>query len=121
MSWNAKVEVRIGIDSAPILEYKDILGQKNVWGDGIILAKRVMDRARANDIYLTARAAEALKQFDEFRHVIQVLGEKPIKHGQWIRLYFACGKGFGNRKRRLRRVLEQSSKIDSMDKALSSD
>lgn len=99
-SSHSKVKVRVGIDSAPILEYKDILGQKNIWGDGIVLAKRVMDQAGANDIYLTARAAEALKQFDEYRNVIHPLGKRPIKHGQSVRVYYARGNGFGNRKRK---------------------
>lgn len=93
-----KVEVRIGIHSAPILLYKDILEKKSVWGDGIILAKRIMDLGSAGDILLSDKTADDLKQFDQYRKVIDYVGEDKVKHGRPVKIYYAHGEGFGNAK-----------------------
>lgn len=37
------ISVRIGISSGPIFIVSDINGNQNVWGPGIIVARRVMD------------------------------------------------------------------------------
>src|SRR5213080_4063285 len=41
-----KLLIRIGIDSGPVYLIKDLNGKENVWGPGIIMARRVMDLAR---------------------------------------------------------------------------
>lgn len=93
-----KISVRIGIDSAPILRYRDILGKMNVWGDGIVIAKRIMDRGSSNDILLSGSAAAALTQFDKYRRFIEEAEEVEIKHGRLIKIFFAHGKDFGSGK-----------------------
>jgi hypothetical protein len=93
-----KIEVRIGIHSSPILMYKDILGKKSVWGDGIVLARRVMDLGNAGDILLSDKAASDLKQFDQYRNSIDYVGEYEIKHGKLIKIYYAHGEDFGGEK-----------------------
>lgn len=93
-----KIQVRIGIHSSPILMYKDILGKKSVWGDGIVLARRVMDLGNAGDILLSDKAASDLKQFDQYRNSIDYVGEYEIKHGKLIKIYYAHGDDFGGEK-----------------------
>ncbi len=93
-----KVEVRIGIHSAPILMYKDILGKKSVWGDGIILAKRIMDLGNTGDILLSDKTADDLKHFDQYRKVIDYVGEDKVKHGRPVKIFYAHSEGFGSAK-----------------------
>ncbi|MGH9991652.1 MAG: hypothetical protein ACREAZ_03295, partial [Nitrososphaera sp.] len=40
-----KVHLRIGLDTGPVYMIKDLNGHENVWGPGIIMARRVMDLA----------------------------------------------------------------------------
>jgi hypothetical protein len=91
-----KIGVRIGIDSAPIKFYQDILGKENVWGDGIILAKRVMDLGDAGHILLSSRSAQGLSQFAKYKDYIHEVGQRRVKHGVTIVIYGAYGSDFGN-------------------------
>lgn len=38
-----KIHVRIGIHSGPVVVLRDLLGNDNIWGSGIIMARRIMD------------------------------------------------------------------------------
>ncbi len=55
------VRVRIGIHSGPAFVVNDILNNRNIWGPGIIIARRVMDIGDDGHILLSARAAEDLR------------------------------------------------------------
>jgi hypothetical protein len=46
------VRVRIGLHSGPVFVVKDILNNKNVWGPGIIIARRTMDTGDDGHILL---------------------------------------------------------------------
>ena len=103
-AFNAKatsdkaVGVRIGLSSGPVFVVSDINNNQNVWGPGIILARRVMDLGDNNHILLADNIAEALMNLkDEYRQVIKPIrmGYK-IKHGQQLKLYSAYSKDFGN-------------------------
>jgi hypothetical protein len=77
----------------------DIKDNQNVWGPGIILARRVMDIGDSFHILLADRLAEdliALKY--EYRTTIKPIVDYKIKHGQTIKLYSAYSKEFGNPK-----------------------
>lgn len=92
------VGVRIGLSSGPVFVVSDINKNQNVWGPGIILARRVMDLGENGHILLTDNIAEALMNLkDEYREVIRPIstGYK-IKHGQRIKLYSAYSQDFGN-------------------------
>jgi KaiC/GvpD/RAD55 family RecA-like ATPase len=89
--------VRIGLSSGPVFIVKDIGDNQNVWGPGIILARRVMDLGDSFHILLEERLAEELIGLkDEYRTTIRYVGDYPIKHGQRIKLYSAFSKEFGN-------------------------
>lgn len=91
------IGVRIGLGSGPVFVVNDIRDNQNVWGPGIILARRVMDIGDNFHILLTDRLAEELIALkDEYRRTIRPLTNVMIKHGQTIKLYSAFSNDFGN-------------------------
>jgi KaiC/GvpD/RAD55 family RecA-like ATPase/class 3 adenylate cyclase len=89
--------VRIGLSSGPIFIVNDMNGNQNVWGPGIILARRVMDIGDNLHVLLSGSMAESLIALkDEYKTMIKPIGEYQIKHGQTIRLYSAYSQEFGN-------------------------
>jgi KaiC/GvpD/RAD55 family RecA-like ATPase len=89
--------VRIGLSSGPVFIVNDISNNQNVWGPGIILARRVMDIGDNFHILLADRLAEELIGLkDEYRTTIKYVADYQIKHGQRIKLYSAFSKEFGN-------------------------
>lgn len=103
-AYNAKatsdraIGVRIGLSSGPVFVVSDVNNNQNVWGPGIILARRVMDLGDDGHILLADNIAEALMNLkDEYRKVIRPIGrEYEIKHGQRLKLYSAYSQDFGN-------------------------
>ncbi len=93
------VRIRIGLHSGNVFVVDDIRKNKNVWGPGIILARRVMDFGDDSHILLSPRMAEDLRELsDEYRKIIKPVHDFAIKHNQTILIYSAYGKGFGNSK-----------------------
>jgi KaiC/GvpD/RAD55 family RecA-like ATPase len=91
------IGVRIGLGSGPVFVVNDIRDNQNVWGPGIILARRVMDIGDNFHILLTDRLAEELISLkDEYKGAIRPLTNVRIKHGQTIKLYSAFSDEFGN-------------------------
>jgi KaiC/GvpD/RAD55 family RecA-like ATPase len=100
-SPDRRIGVRIGLSSGPVFVVSDINNNQNVWGPGIILARRVMDLGDNGHILLADNIAETLINLkDEYRSVIKlVTGDLRIKHGQLLRLYSAYSPEFGNSSR----------------------
>lgn len=93
------IGLRIGLGSGPVFVVNDIKDNQNVWGPGIILARRVMDIGDNFHILLAERLAEDLITLKyEYRTTIKPLVDYKIKHGQTIKLYSAYSKEFGNPK-----------------------
>jgi KaiC/GvpD/RAD55 family RecA-like ATPase len=91
------IGVRIGLSSGPVFIVNDIDNNQNVWGPGIILARRVMDIGDNFHILLADRLAEELVGLkDEYRTTIKYVLDYQIKHGQRIKIYSAFSKEFGN-------------------------
>ncbi len=91
------IGVRIGISSGPIFIVSDINGNQNVWGPGIILARRVMDLGDNMHILLSdPLASQLISLKDEYKTVIRAISDYNIKHGQSIKLYSAYSHDFGN-------------------------
>ena len=66
----------------------DIQGNKNFWGPGLILSRRVMDIGDAGHILMTASMAESLLELsNDFKKIIHPLHDYQIKHGDVILLY----------------------------------
>lgn len=91
------IAVRIGLSSGPVFVVNDIVNNQNVWGPGIIFARRVMDIGDSFHILLADRLAEELIGLrDEYRPTIKYIADYHVKHGQRIKLYSAFSKEFGN-------------------------
>jgi hypothetical protein len=91
------IGVRIGLGSGPVFVVNDIRDNQNVWGPGIILARRVMDIGDNFHILLADRLAEELMALkDEYRIAIRPIRNVRIKHGQTIKLYSAFSNEYGN-------------------------
>lgn len=106
------VRVRVGIHAGNTFVVNDILGNKNVWGPGIIIARRIMDLGEDGHILLSTRMAEDLREIsDYYKQIIKPVHDYSIKHGQSLLLYSAYGKGFGNSKPPIKGS-QQQSKMD---------
>ena len=118
------VQVRIGLHSGNCFVVNDIDGNKNIWGPGIILARRVMDLGDAGHVLLSPTLAEDLRQIsDKYMKIVHPVGDEfAIKHGQTLQIYSAYGDGFGNslvptrltyQKRGTKQVTKQETKQES--------
>jgi hypothetical protein len=90
--------VRIGLGSGPVFTVSDLNNVQNIWGPGIILARRVMDAGDSGHILIAEKLAEELISLkDEYRRVIYLISNNyRIKHGQEIKLFSAYSDDFGN-------------------------
>ena len=92
-----RIKVRIGLSSGPVFSVSDIKNNQNFWGPGIILARRVMDIGGEGHILLSDSLANALLSLkDEYKPIINYIGNYSIKHGQVLTLYSAYSDDFGN-------------------------
>ena len=92
-----RIGVRIGLSSGPVFISEDINNHKNLWGPGIVIARRVMDIGDDGHILIADKLAEELISLrDEFKTMIKPVSDFKIKHGQNISVYSAYSKDFGN-------------------------
>ncbi len=103
------IEVRIGCHIGNVFVVEDISGTKNVWGPGIIMARRVMDLGDANHILMTSDMAEnIIEVYEKYKEIIYPLHDYQIKHGQTILLYSVFSEKIGNPKRPKKGFMEES-------------
>lgn len=94
-----RVFLRIGLDTGPVYIIKDLNGHENVWGPGIIMARRVMDLAEKMNILSSARLANDVKMLrPEYKSILHPIGDYQIKHGDKILIYNIYGDDYGNKK-----------------------
>ena len=91
------VQVRIGLHSGNVFVVNDIQGNKNIWGPGLIIARRVMDFGDEHHILLSNTLAQSLHELsDEYQQMIKPVHDFTLKHGKTMLVYSAYGKGYGN-------------------------
>ena len=91
------IRIRIGIHSGPVFIVNDILNNRNIWGPGIIIARRIMDLGEDGHILMSSRTAEDLRELSyEYKKIIKPLHDYTTKHGQSLLIYSVYGAGFGN-------------------------
>jgi class 3 adenylate cyclase len=92
------LDVRIGLASGSVFIVNDVNSNQNIWGPGIIFARRVMDVGDGGHILLAGPLAESLLTLDDkYRSMISLLGDFQVKHGQVIKIYSAYSPNeFGN-------------------------
>ena len=64
--------LRMGINSGPVDEVRDVDGRRNVTGAGINMAQRVMDCGDAGHILLSRRVADDLAQYSEWQPYLHI-------------------------------------------------
>ena len=97
METDNQIKVRIGLSSGPVFTVYDISNKLNVWGPGIIMARRVMDLGDSWHILITENFAMQLKPlYEEYRNNIRFIGSYEIKHGEKINVYSAYSDDYGN-------------------------
>ena len=93
-----KLIMRIGIDTGAVYIIKDLNGNDNVWGPGIIMTRRVMDLGGDMQIFASSRIAEDLHNLSpEYKSIMHPIGDYSIKHGEHLYLYNIYGEGFGSK------------------------
>ena len=92
------LDVRIGLASGSVFIVNDVNSNQNIWGPGIIFARRVMDVGDGGHILLAGPLAESLLTLDDkYKGMINLLGDYQVKHGQIIKIYSAYADNeFGN-------------------------
>lgn len=91
-----RLDIRIGLDTGQVYQIEDLLGNRNVWGSGIVHARRIMDLGGARSILASDRFANDVRKLNpEFKKIMHIVGNYPIKHGENIRLYNVYGSIHG--------------------------
>ena len=75
------IQLRMGINSGPINQLRDVNDRPTIAGAGINMAQRVMDCADGGHILLSKRVAEDLAQSRHWQPHLHDLGECAVKHG----------------------------------------
>ncbi|HJR84658.1 MAG TPA: ATPase domain-containing protein [Nitrososphaeraceae archaeon] len=97
IAHDKQIKVRIGLSSGPVFTVYDISNRLNVWGPGIIMARRVMDLGDSWHILIAENFAMQLKPlYEEYRNNIRLIGSYEIKHGEKIKVYSAYSNDYGN-------------------------
>jgi TolB-like protein len=88
--------LRMGIHSGPVDLVSDVNDKPNLAGAGVNMAQRVMDCGDAGHILLSARAADDLAQYADWKAQLHYLGEVEMKHGVRVRVANLYSEEAGN-------------------------
>lgn len=114
-----RISIRIGLDTGPVYMIKDLTGNDNVWGPGIITARRVMDLATEMNILASARIANDIKSLrPEYRKILHAIGDYSIKHNETLLIYNVYGEGFGNKKTPRQFKIQRSAALEESQKTV---
>jgi TolB-like protein/class 3 adenylate cyclase/Tfp pilus assembly protein PilF len=75
------LQLRMGVHSGPVSGVIDVNGHANLAGVGLNMAQRVMDCGDAGHILVSKRVADDLGEYEQWRPLLQALGECEVKHG----------------------------------------
>jgi TolB-like protein/class 3 adenylate cyclase len=110
--------LRMGIHSGPVDLVQDVNVKPNLAGAGVNMAQRVMDCGDAGHILLSARAADDLAQYAEWKSQLHYLGEIEVKHGLRVRVASLYNEETGNpalpRKLQRQRLLRRRRLVTSL-------
>ena len=107
-SFKDKIRIRTGISTGPIYLFKDIEGRKAIWGDGIIMARRIMDICGPNQILASSEIATNIGRLSpEYKKIIHQIGKYKVKHNEELEIYNIYGKDFGNKAKPLKYEIKE--------------
>src|SRR3954464_1382566 len=81
------MQLRMGINSGPINQIRDVNDRTNIAGAGINVAQRVMDCADAGHILVSKRTADDLAQSAQWQPHLHDLGQCEVKHDVKIDIF----------------------------------
>lgn len=91
------VYVRVGIHSGTVFIVKDMKGSNNIWGPGIIIARRIMDLGGAEHILVSEDVSKMLLPLSrQYRECLHELGPHVFKHNL-KKVVFSAYSNLGNR------------------------
>lgn len=91
------VYVRVGIHSGTVFVIKDMKGNSNIWGPGIIIARRIMDLGGAEHILVSEDVSRMLLPLSrQYRECLHELGAHVFKHNL-KKIVFSAYSNAGNR------------------------
>lgn len=90
-----RMALRLGIHMGPVFSFHDINGRRNVAGEGINIAQRVMDCGDAGHILLSDRVTSQLKD-GVWDKRLKDLGKVNVKHNESVHLFSLCDGAIGN-------------------------
>lgn len=93
----SKVEVRIGLNSGDVYVVPDIDGKPNIWGLGIVHARRAMDLGDAGCILATRSVADLRTYEEKYKRIIKGIGRWPIKRGEDLEIFNVYNGEVGNK------------------------
>src|SRR6476469_5653396 len=91
-----QLPLRMGIHSGPVDPVEEVNDTPNLAGAGVNIAQRVMNCGDAGHILLSARAADDLAQYGEWKPQLHDIGEVEVKHGVRVRVVSLYSDGVGN-------------------------
>ena len=109
------LKIRVGMNDGPVYLVTDVMGNQNIWGPGIIIARRVMDVGDEGHILVSQRMAETLRELsDEYKVLIKPLHDYTFKHGLTMLLYSVYRNGIGNPKTPTKNLSQQSKMAEAL-------
>ena len=93
-----RVDIRVGMDSGPVFLLTDVNGQRNAWGQGLIMARRIMDLGKGMHILASDNFAKSIERLrPEYKGIMHIAGYYSVKHDERALVYNIYGDGFGNK------------------------
>lgn len=84
---NLKFQVRIGINAGRDNVITDINGRRNVSGNGVNMASRIMDKADGGNVLIGEIVYDNLKNHDEYASAFKQHPSILVKHGILLNIY----------------------------------
>ena len=92
--WLKQILLHVGIHSDRVLSFTDLKGKDNIWGEGIIIAQRIMSKAPAGFILLSEEIGEKLAKSKKYKKIIYHAGYIQLKYEKRF-VWYAYDDDFG--------------------------
>ena len=112
-----RIQVRIGCHIGNVFIVKDVFGNENYWGPGLIFSRRAMDIGSAGHILMTSTMSEELFEISEdYKEIIHPLHDYKLKHDEVLLIYSVFDHGFGNPEKPIERLYEREESAEEFTK-----
>ncbi|MES2465247.1 MAG: PASTA domain-containing protein [Armatimonadota bacterium] len=87
----ARISLRMGIHTGPVLMVVDVNALSDVAGEGIVIAQRIMDCGDGGHILVSEEMAQVLTRIAPWHRYLHDIGTCRVKHGTLIHLFNLYG------------------------------